>query len=33
MKIVIAGAGKVGIQIAKQLIEENRDVVIIERDP
>jgi len=32
MKVIIVGAGNVGIQIARQLIEENRDVVIIERD-
>ncbi len=33
MKIVIVGAGIVGFQIAKQLIDENKDVVIIEKDP
>jgi len=33
MKIVIVGAGNVGIQIARQLIEENKDVVLIDRDP
>jgi trk system potassium uptake protein len=32
MKIIIAGAGKVGVRIAKQLIEENKDVVLIDRD-
>ncbi|RKX98412.1 MAG: Trk system potassium transporter TrkA [Spirochaetes bacterium] len=32
MKAVIAGAGTVGQQIARQLIEENRDVVVIEQD-
>jgi trk system potassium uptake protein TrkA len=32
MKVVIAGAGDVGFQIAKQLIDERKDVVIIERD-
>jgi len=33
MKAVIAGAGTVGQQIARQLIEENKDVVVIEQDP
>jgi trk system potassium uptake protein TrkA len=33
MKIVIVGAGTVGFQIAKQLIDERKDVVIIEKDP
>ena len=32
MKIVILGAGIVGFQIAKQLIDENKNVVIIDRD-
>lgn len=32
MRIVLLGAGSVGIQIARELIAENRDVVIIERD-
>ncbi|MCD8567318.1 MAG: NAD-binding protein [Geovibrio sp.] len=32
MKIFIAGAGEVGFHIAEQLILENRDVVVIERD-
>ena len=32
MKVVIAGAGDVGFQIAKQLIDERKDVVVIERD-
>ncbi len=32
MKIVILGAGEVGFQIAKQLIAENKDVVLIEKD-
>jgi trk system potassium uptake protein TrkA len=32
MKVVIAGAGNVGIQIAKQLIQENKDVVLIDQD-
>ena len=33
MKVVIVGAGNVGFQIAKQLVNENKDVVIIEKDP
>ena len=33
MKIVILGAGVVGIQIATQLIAENKDVVLLEKDP
>lgn len=33
MKIVILGAGIRGFQIAKHLIEEKKDVVIIESDP
>lgn len=33
MRIVIVGAGKVGIQIARELIEEKRDVVVIEKNP
>jgi len=33
MKIVIIGAGNLGIQIAHELITENRDVVVIERNP
>jgi trk system potassium uptake protein TrkA len=32
MKAFIVGAGAVGFQIARQLIAENRDVVVIERD-
>ncbi len=32
MKIFIAGAGEVGFHIAEQLILENKDVVVIERD-
>ena len=32
MKVVILGAGVVGYQIAKNLINEGKDVVIIERD-
>lgn len=33
MKIVIVGAGAVGTQLARQLISEKRDVVLIEKDP
>ncbi len=33
MRIVILGAGLLGIQTARELSEENKDVVIIERDP
>ncbi len=33
MKIIIVGAGRAGLQIAKQLIAENKDVVLIEKDP
>lgn len=33
MKIVIVGAGVVGTQLARQLISEKKDVVLIEHDP
>lgn len=33
MKAVIVGAGAVGFQLAKQLIAEKRNVVLIEKDP
>ncbi|MDX9827240.1 MAG: NAD-binding protein [Spirochaetia bacterium] len=33
MKVVIAGAGTQGLQIARELVSENRDVVIIEQNP
>lgn len=33
MKIVIIGAGMIGLQIARELIEERRDVVIVEKNP
>lgn len=33
MKIIIIGAGNLGIQIARELIAENRDVIMIERNP
>jgi len=32
MRVVIVGAGTVGIQIARNLIEEKRDVVVIEKN-
>lgn len=32
MKVVIVGAGAVGLQIARQLIDEKQDVVLIEQD-
>lgn len=32
MRVVLLGAGSVGIQIARELIDEKRDVVIIEKD-
>ncbi len=33
MKIVVAGAGEVGFHIASNLIEEGKDVVLIEKNP
>ena len=33
MKAVIVGAGTVGFQLAKQLISEKRNVVLIEKNP
>lgn len=33
MKIIILGAGAVGFQTAEQLIADNKDVVLIEKDP
>ena len=33
MKVVIVGAGAVGFQLARELVTEDRDVVLIERDP
>ncbi len=33
MRVVIVGAGTVGIQIARHLIAENRDVILIEKNP
>lgn len=32
MKIIIIGGGEVGVQLAKQLISEQNDVVIVEKD-
>ena len=33
MHAVILGAGRVGVRLARQLIDEKRDVAIIEKDP
>ena len=33
MNIVIVGAGEVGTHIASQLVSEQKDVVIIEKNP
>lgn len=33
MKVIIVGAGRVGFQVAKQLAEENQNVLIFEKDP
>jgi len=33
MKVIILGAGVVGIQIATQLVDEGKDVVLLEKDP
>ena len=33
MKVIVLGGGAVGSQIAQQLIDDNVDVVVIERDP
>ena len=33
MNAVILGAGNVGFQLAKQLIEEEKNIVLIEKDP
>jgi len=33
MIVVILGAGRVGLQLARQLISEHKEVVIIEKDP
>lgn len=33
MKVIVIGAGEVGLNIAKHLMEENQDVVVIENNP
>lgn len=33
MKIIIVGAGIVGVQLAKRLTDENHDVILIDKDP
>lgn len=33
MKVIIVGAGTLGLQIARELAAENRDVVVLERNP
>ncbi len=33
MKIVIVGAGSIGFQLAKQLISEGKDIVVLEKNP
>lgn len=33
MKVIIVGAGMIGLHIARELIEERRDVVLVEKDP
>ena len=33
MKVVIVGAGSIGFQLAKQLIDEGKDVVVFEKNP
>ena len=33
MKIIIIGAGEVGYHIASRLAYENKDVVVIDKDP
>ena len=33
MKVVIVGAGEVGFHIASRFALENKDVVVIDRDP
>ena len=32
MKVVILGAGRRGIRLARHLVEENKDVIIIDED-
>ncbi len=33
MKIVIVGAGDAGFELTKRLVTENKDVIVIEKDP
>ena len=33
MNVVILGAGRVGWQLARQLVSEGKEVTLIERDP
>jgi trk system potassium uptake protein TrkA len=33
MRVVIIGAGMIGVHIARELVEEKRDVVLVEKDP
>ena len=33
MKIVIVGAGSIGFQLARQLIDEGRDLIVLEKNP
>ncbi|HSO67484.1 MAG TPA: NAD-binding protein, partial [Desulfatirhabdiaceae bacterium] len=33
MKVVIVGAGEVGFHIAGRLALENKDVVVVDKDP
>ena len=33
MKIVIVGAGAIGFQLARQLIDEGKNVIVLEKDP
>jgi len=33
LKIIIVGAGEVGFHIASHLVLENKDVVVIDKDP
>lgn len=33
MKVVIVGAGEIGFELAKQLVLENKDVILIEKNP
>lgn len=33
MKVIVVGAGEVGVNIARHLMEENQDVVVVENDP